>query len=715
MNRRAFLQLGTAGAAGLLIGCSIRSGEIATLGQGAVDDGNEMAWLHVTEDGTIHFVVPAAEMGQGVQTALTMLVAEEMDADWSAITTRLAPYDPAFNNPQYSIQLTGGSSSVAAFWDKLRELGAAARQMMVEAAASRLDAPTGEFTTSESTVTHVGGDSFTYGELAREAGKLPPPSNPRLKSPAEFKLIGKSLPRVDTPDKVSGKPIYGIDITLPDMLYAAVAQVPVFGGQVTSYDEDTALAMPGVEAVVPISNGVAVVADSYWQAQKGLAALSIVFDGGGNERQNSAEFSARMRASVARMNTPQADESGQLLDLEYEAPFLAHQPLEPMNCTAHVTPTSCRIWVPTQNHHAAAIAASNVTGIPRNRIEITTTHIGGGFGRRLEIDYVHQAVTIAKAVGKPVQMVWSREEDMQHDFYRPAKCARFRIALDKDGYPTDWRVKLASPSSFQRTLDASLPELSWLPVADIIGDVSIMAGLDKSFKQSNPFPYQVGRLESDYEIMDFHVPVGSHRSVQHSFSGFCKEAAIDECAHAAGQDPLMYRHSLLKDEPRYTAVMDLAAKKAGWGKAPAGRFHGLAVHRSFKTYVAEIAEISIENGTDLKIHKIVCAVDCGLVVNPAIAESQVQGGVLWGLESAFYGEITIEDGRVAQSNFDDYALLYLSEAPPVEVYFVDSSEDPTGLGEPSTPPVAAALTNAIFAATGRRIRKLPITNHGFTI
>lgn len=714
LNRRLFMGLGAASAAGLLIGCSSGPDPIAAITDASELDNFNNAWLHLSDQGEITFFVPAAEMGQGVQTALTMIIADEMDADWTAMNAVLAPANTDFANPEYTVQTTGGSTSVKTYWTQLRELGASAREMLVEAAALKSGAPASSFTTADSVVTGVDGQQFSFAELAGVATKLSPPSSPRLKQPEEFRLIGKSVPRVDTEAKISGKPIYGIDVVVPGMKHATIAQTPVPSGGVAGYDEAAALAMPGVSHVVDIPDGVAVVADSYWRALKGLEALDVQWDSGPQAEMSTASMADEMATSMAAMGEADIRGASQVLDLEYDVPLLAHQPLEPMNCIAHVKADSCEVWVPTQNLHSSVIQAAEATGLPRDKIKVNPTHVGGGFGRRLEVDYVSQAVLISKALGAPVKMVWSREEDMRHDFYRPAKRVRMQIGLGDDGAPIEWRTKLASPSHFQRSLDTYFPELSWLPVASIIGDVSFMAGLSTGFTEGNPFPYEVGDLDTDGEIMKFAVPTGSYRSVQHLFSGFCKEAAIDECADATGRDPLAYRKALLKDDPQYRGVLDLVAEKADWG-APAPRRHqGLALHRSFDTYVAEVAEVSVEDD-QLKIHRIVYAVDCGLVVNPAIAESLVTGGVLWGVETAMFGEITVANGAVEQGNFDDYRLMYLSEAPPVEVHSVKSDAPPTGLGEPSTPPVAAALTNAIFAATGRRIGSLPIVNSGLDI
>ncbi|ANK81627.1 MAG: hypothetical protein TEF_13105 [Rhizobiales bacterium NRL2] len=715
LGRRQFLSLGALSAAGLLIGCSPELDTIAAFSETDGKDAFRNAWLHIDGDGAITFFVPASEMGQGVQTALTMIVAEEMDADWTAIRTVFAPYHAAFDNPDYMVQVTGGSNSVTSHWEKLRKLGAAARMMLVEAAAESWGVAAADCATEGSRVRHPDGRSAGYGELAAAAARLSPPSDPPLKDAASFRLVGQPVRRLDTPGKISGAPIYGIDVRLPDMLYATVAQSPVVGGTIAGMDEAAALASPGVRAVVPIHNGVAVVADSFWRAKKGLEALSVAWDDGPNADESSARFTGAMKASLADMATRNFDGAAHRLDVEYQTPLLAHQPLEPMNCTAHVTVDFCRVWAPTQNQQSASAAIREVTGLPKDRIEINTTHLGGGFGRRLESDFVRQAVTVARAIGKPVKLLWTREEDMRHDFYRPMSRVRFQIALGQDGMPTNWRVKVAEPSHFQRALDDNLPHLAWIPVESIIGDVNMGAGLSRSFVETNPFPYAVDDLDVDTEIMGFALPTGSHRSVQHSLSGFCKEAVVDECAHAAGIDPVEYRRRLLAGEPRYLGVLELAAEKAGWGEAPEGRFQGIAVHRSFGTWVAEVAEISVGGAGELTIHRIVCAVDCGRVINPAIAESQVHGAVLWGLEGALFSEITVEGGRVEQSNFHDYRVMHLSEAPPVEVHFIDGDAHPTGLGEPGTPPAAGALVNAIFAATGRRIRELPLTRHGFSV
>lgn len=715
LSRRRFLQLGAAASTGLLIGCGSEIDSIATWSGEADPQAFRNAWLHISSEGEIIFVVPSTEMGQGVQTSLTQLIAEELDADWNTIQTTLAPRDPAFDNPAYSVQVTGGSSSISSYWEKLRVLGASARGMLVAAAAAEWGVPAAECRTENARVTHANDKSASYGELAASAAKLDPPSDPPLKNPAGYRLIGKPLRRLDTEAKISGQPIYGIDVVLPDMLHATVAQSPVFGGQVARFDEKAAMASPGVKKVVRIPGGIAVVAESFWRAKKGLEALAVEWHEGPSARQSSAGYTRAMKASLKEMGERSFDGAAQNLDVEYQTSLLAHQPLEPMNCTAHVTADFCKVWAPTQNLHSAMVAARAVSGLEDDRIEVNATHVGGGFGRRLENDFVYQALIIAQSVGQPVKLLWTREEDMQHDFYRPMSRVRFQVGLGEDGMPVGWHSKVAEPSHFERGIDVNFPAFSWIPVEAIVGDINMGAGLSQSFVEGNPFPYAIDDVDLDTDIMEFAVPNGSHRSVQHSLSGFCKEAMMDECAHAAGEDPMAYRRKLLAEEPRFLGVMNLAAEKSVWGSPPPGRFQGLAVHKSFGTWVAEVAEISVENGTDIRIHRIVCAVDCGVVVNPSIAESQVRGAVYWGLEGAFFGEITIEGGRTPQSNFHDYRVLHMAEAPPVEVHFVKSSAPPSGLGEPGTPPLAAALTNAIFAATGKRIRELPIVNQGFTL
>lgn len=716
LSRRNFLRASALSSLGLVIGatfgCSSEMPPLAKSGQSF--DYLNSAWLHLKTNGDIEFNVPRVEMGQGVMTALSMLIAEEMDADISHIKPAQGGYHPAFEHPTYTIQITGGSSSVKVHWDQLREIGAAARAMLVSAAAARMAQPVDSFTTRDSIVHHTSGRTFTYGELANDAARQSPPNNTLPKSPDQWRVIGHPVKRLDTGPKITGKPIYGVDVDVAGMLHATLKLSPVHGGRVKSCDKDAAMALPGVKAVVDIPHGVVVVADNYWRALKGCDTLDIQWDDGPNADTDSAGIIRMMAAATNDMSAPDPIKDRQMLDMVYEAPFLDHAPLEPMNCTAHVRPDGCEIWVPTQNPNATMIAAREVTGLDEDQIRINVTHLGGGFGRRLEADYVYPALIASRAVGKPVKLIYSREEDMRHGFYRAAKRVRFQIALDQDGFPADWRVKLASPSNFQRGLDANLPAISWFPVQSVFGDFSHLAGFSTSFTENNPFPYEVGNLEARSEIIDHGIPTGSHRSVQHSFSGFAKECAVDECARAAGQDPIAYRKRMLTKDPRYTGVLDLVAEKASWGAPRQGHHQGVALHRSFDTYVAQVAEISVQDGK-LTIHRIVCAVDCGLVVNPAIAESQMTGAVLWGLEAALRTEITIEGGRTVQGNFDEYVPLTLAEAPPVEVHFVRSTMPPSGLGEPGTPPVAAALINAIFAATGTRHRTLPLEKHGIEI
>ena len=716
LNRRKFLQLGLVTGTGLLVGCSAGLSTLSHTGSKTGQDAELNAWLHISQQGEITFVVPATEMGQGVQTSLSMIVADELDADWDSMHTVFAPNDSAFSNPKYNMQFTGGSGSISGFWSKLRELGAAARTMLTEAAAEQWGVPVSECSTAKSVVSHPSGKRLTYGELAEAAALRKTPGSPKLKDPKEFNLIGKSVSRLDTPLKVNGSAGYGIDVKLPGMLYATLIQAPVFGGSVKAYNEQAALASPGVKKVVAVPNGMAVVADTYWHAKKGLDALAVEFNDGDTDTRSDEDFEREMKSSLATMKKHSFDDAAHTLDVEYQVPYVAHQPLEPMNCTAQVTATSCELWVPTQSPHSCALVASRITGLSKDQIKINTTYVGGGFGRRLYADYAELAVIIAKEVDAPVKMLWSREQDMQHDFYRPTTRVRFQVGLGENGLPTQWHTKLAGASLLDHEIENFSPQFSWLPITEVIGDPLMNGGLDRNLFEPNPFPYEVGKLKKvDGNIMDFGIPVGSLRSVQHSYSGFYKESVIDEVAHTVKKDPLAYRRQLLSKEPRYLGVLDLVMKKASWGNVPEGHFQGVAVHRAFETYVAEVIELSVDQDKKIKIHRITCAVDCGIVVNPDIVKKQISGGALWGLDMALFGEINIKNGRVLQSNFHDYPVLRMRDTPPVDVHIVNSQEAPTGVGEPGTPPLPAALGNAIFAATGDRIRSLPLSKHGYRV
>ncbi len=705
LTRRKFLYssvlTGLAGS-GLLLGCSSTSKQILSVPE--PDNTALGLWLRIGTDGTITMVIPSAEMGQGITTSLSMIVAEELDVDYEKVQTVLAPANEEYNNPEMGMQGTGGSNSVIAWWEPLRTLGASARLMLVQAAANRWQVPVDECTVEAGVVQHAAsGRSARYEELTAEAARLEIPSDPPLKDPKTYRYVGRSVPRKDGLEKVTGTAEFGIDVTVPGMLYAAVRQSPVFGAEVVSVDEASAKKIKGVVAVVRLPNGVAVVADRFWQAKKGAEALNVTFSTGTTAGVSDASVHASYTQALDK--TGKADLLGSKgLDVEYELPYLAHATMEPMNCTADVQPDRCTVWAPTQFPGIARTKAAEVAGLEEEQVTINCTYLGGGFGRRAEVDYVIQAVQVSKAVGKPVKLVWTREEDTQHDFYRPAYLSRVQVQLNEQGLPERWDHQLAGPSILaqitNRLMDAAFvgTVLNWLD-----WDMTSTEGAGK-------IPYAVGSHNVDYTIVDPGVPVGFWRSVGSSHNAFTVESVVDEAAHLAGKDPLEYRKSLLQEHPRYVAVLDQLAQDSGWGTPlPSGRFRGVAIHESFKSIVGEVAEVSVEQG-QVRVHRVYAVIDCGRHINPDIITAQVQGAICFGLSAMLNEKISLQDGAVVNSNFHDYPIMRLAEAPEVSVSIMQNQEAPGGVGEPGVPPIAPAVCNALFAATGKRIRKLPLAN-----
>jgi isoquinoline 1-oxidoreductase beta subunit len=541
--------------------------------------------------------------------------------------------------------------------------------------------------------------------------KLPPPADPKLKDPKDWTLVGTPQKRLDTMDKVTGKPIFGVDVRIPNMLYAAIVQCPVFGGAPKSYDEAKILSLKGVRLVVPLPNAVAVVADSWWQAKQAVDALSVTWDEGQNGKVSSADIAQLLRSGLVAPEAAVVRKDGDVeaalaeptkrIEAEYAAPYLAHATMEPQNCTAHVTPDKVEVWVPTQSGEGALAAAAAAAEMAPEKVVLHKTMLGGGFGRRGAVqDYVHQAVLIAKAVGQPVKLLWTREEDIRHDFYRPAAMVKFTAGLDASGMPIAWRVRMTSPSIFA----ALLPQ-------------RLRNGVDQAAANgfTDEMAYDVPNYRVEYAMRTTHVPVGFWRSVNHSQNGFFRECFVDEMAHAAGQDPYQFRRKLLNKSPERLAVLDAAAQKAGLDKpAPQGISRGIALVEAYGTLCAEVVEASVGDKGQVRVHKVVAAVDTGHVVNPAILQSQVESGIVYGLTAALYGAITIENGRVSQGNFDDYEMLRMADMPTVETVLVPSGGFWGGGGEPAVPPLAPALCNAIFAATGKRIRSLPLKDQNLS-
>jgi len=700
VTRREFLQAASAAGTGLVIGFTFSGCAPRGAPPGPPLEPN--AWLRIGTDESILVIVDRSEMGQGTTTSLPMLLAEELEADWSKVRIAFAPADPAYNNLLFGMQATGGSSSVRAAFTALRQAGAAAREVLIDAAAQTWGVDRAECHAAQGAVVHAGGRRLTYGHLVATAATLPVPADPPLKAPADWAVIGTRVPRLDTPIKVDGTAEFGLDVKVPGLLTAVVARCPVFGGTVASFDATAARAVPGVRHVVQIPSGIAVVADGYWPAKTGRDALVVTWNEGGAAAVSSASIT-RLFAQRAGRPGAQARHDGNAdralagaarrIEAVYETPFLAHATMEPMNCTAHVRPDGVDVWAPTQFQGGVHQMAAAVGGVPPERVQVHTTYLGGGFGRRFELDFIQEALETSKAVGAPVKVVWSREDDTRHDYYRPASYHRLRAGLDAGNRPAAWTHRVVAPSIMARVF----PD-------------TVQNGLDaESVEGAVDLPYAVPNVHVDYVLTDTGIPVGFWRSVNHSFNAFAVECFMDELAHAAGQDPYEFRRALLGNAPRYLRVLELAATRAGWGSPlPDGVFRGIAVHKSFESYVAQVAEVSVGPEGAVRVHRVVCAVDCGPVVNPDTVEAQMQSGIVYGLTAALYGEIGIEGGRAVQGNFHDYRMLRMAGMPRVETHIVPSTDAMGGVGEPGTPPIAPAVCNAIFAATGKRIRTLPI-------
>ena len=704
LSRRGFLVASAAAGGGLLVGVglpALRRAARAAQASGAAPD----AYVRIGRDGQVTLIVCQVEMGQGTYTSMPMLIAEELEVDLRAVRVEHAPpSDKLYANPLIGFQATGGSTSVPAFFEPLRRVGATARSMLVSAAAQTWNVDASSCRAENGEVVHAPtGRKLGYGALADKAATLAVPDKVVLKEPKDFKLIGTPAKRLDTPDKVNGKAEFGIDVKIPGMKIATVAACPIFGGKLARLDDSKAKAVKGVRQIVRLDDVVAVVADHMGAAKKGLAALDIGWNGGANAQFSSADLvreldeAAKKPGVVARQEGDVAKAmagAAKTVEAVYQAPLLAHAAMEPMNCTVHVRKDGCDVWVGTQilsRAHATAVA---VTGLPPEKVQVHNHLLGGGFGRRLDIDGVTQAVRIAREVDGPVKVIWSREEDIQHDIYRPYYYDRLAAGLDRDGKPVAWSHRVAGSSILAR----------WAPPV-------FKNGLDSDAVEGAAGPYSFPNVLVDYVRQEPPpgLTTGWWRGVGMTHNAFMVEGFIDELAAAANKDPVEYRRALLDKEPRARAVLDLAAQKAGWGKPmPAGKGRGVSVIFGFGSYVAQVAEVAVGKDGRVRVERVVCAVDCGRIVNPDTVEAQMQGGVIFGITGALYGEITIKGGRVEQSNFDSYRMLRIDEAPTVEVYLVDSAEAPGGIGEPGTAVTAPAVVNAVFAATGKRLRKLPI-------
>ncbi|HEY6253641.1 MAG TPA: xanthine dehydrogenase family protein molybdopterin-binding subunit, partial [Candidatus Angelobacter sp.] len=643
---------------------------------------------------------------QGVYTALPMILADELDADWSKVGYESAPVDPAYNHPVFGMQMTGGSTSVWSSFEQFRKAGAAARAMLMAAAAQQWNVDAASCSTSDGKVAHAASNrSLSYGKLAESAAHITPPAQVALKDPKDFKLIGKPLKRLDTPEKLNGKGIFGIDVMLPGMLTAVVARPPVFGADPDRFSTREALAVPGVRKVVVIPSGVAIIADTFWQAKKGRDAVKLKWHASAMDKFSSTAQTEEYRALsqkpglVARKDgdsdaafTAQSNS----IEAEFEVPYLSHAMMEPLNCVVDLKDDRCEIWTGTQFQTVDRAAAASVAGLKPEQVQIHTTLLGGGFGRRANpvSDFVTEAVHVAKAAGAPVKVIWTREDDMRGGYYRPAYLHSIKGAVDASGNPIAWRHRIVGQSivtgtAFEKAL-----------VKNGIDDTSVEGAAD--------LPYAIPNLVVEYHPTKVGVPVLWWRSVGHSHTAFVTECFLDELAALGKQDPFKLRQRLLAKKPRHLGVLELAAEKAGWGKSlPAGRHRGIAVHEAFGSFSAQVAEVSVDHGK-LRVHRFVCAIDCGVYVNPGIIEAQAHSGVVFGMSAALYGELTFTAGRLDQSNFHDYQMVRMNECPEIEVHIVQNKERSGGIGEPGVPCAAPAIANAIFAATGKPVRKLPI-------
>jgi isoquinoline 1-oxidoreductase beta subunit len=708
MNRRAFLASAAAAGGALALGFDIPLGPRTIR---ASESASEITvWIVIEPDDTVIIRVAKSEMGQGSFTALPMLVAEELECDWNKVKAEFAsPHENRKRNRAWGNMSTGASRSITASQNDLRRAGATARELLIAAAAAAWNVPAKECIAANSVITHgPSGRTTTFGSVAAEAADMAPPAQIRLKDPKDWKLIGTRQRRLDVPDKVTGKPIYAIDVHLPGMLYAAIVQCPVFKGTLRSVDEAELAGMKGIRRVVKLPDAVAVVADSWWRAKKAAEALSVTWDFAGHADVSSdtirEQLHAGLSAGDARVGRNDGDVDRALgqavkrIEADYEVPFLGHATMEPQNCTAHVTPDRVEIWAPTQDGETALAIAADAAGVSADKVVVNKMMLGCGFGRRgIFQDFVRQAVLIAKEVSEPVKLVWTREEDTRHGFYRPVASARMTAGLDADGIPIAWKIR----TSGQSIIAAVSPRV-------------MQFGVDRNFLQGllEDMPYHVPNYRVDFAMRNTHVPVGVWRSVNHSQNAFFKESFVDEMAYAAGADPYLFRRALLAKQPKELAVLDAAARRAEWGSPlPTGLFRGIALHDSQSSICAQVVEASVDEDGEIRVHRVVSAIDCGHVVNPLSVEMQTESAIVFGLTAALYGEITIKDGQVEQSNFHDYPMLRLADMPRVETVIVPSEGFWGGAGETPVPPLAPALCNAIFAATGKRIRSLPLKNH----
>ena len=710
LNRREFLKVSAAAGGGLMIGLYLPGRLEAATNQMAAEFVPN-AFLRIAPDNTVTVISKHLEMGQGVYTGLPTIVADELDADWSQIRVEAAPADATrYGNLAWggASQGTGGSTSVANSWEQLRRAGATARAMLIVAASQTWKVNARTLRAENGFVIDTKGKRrASYGELASLAATLTPPADVKLKTPKQWKLIGKHVPRTDSIDKSSGKAIYASDIRLPGMLTALVARPPMFGAKAKDFNGEAVKAMPGVSAVVAIPQGVAVVATDFWSAKLARDALRVEWDNSAAEKRSSDELLAQYR-ELAKKPGAVAHQAGDItqglagaakkFEATFEFPYLAHAPMEPLACVVRLSDNACEVWAGSQQQTLDQATAAQISGLKIGQVTIHTLLAGGSFGRHANptADYISEGVEVAKAthaLDAPIRLMWTREDDIRGGYYRPLYVHTIAAGLDKRGQPLAWQHRIVGQSILAGTAFGAM----------------IKDGIDfTSVEGAANLPYAIPNMLVDLHTTQVGVPILWWRSVGSTHTAFSTEVMINELAVAAGKDPVAFRRTLLKNHPRHRGVLDLAAQKAGWGKPlPKGRWRGVAVHESFNSYVAEVVEISIADGKP-KVERVVCAVDCGVAVNPDMVRAQMESGIIFGLSAALYGEITLKNGQVVQSNYHDYQIVRLPETPKIEVHIVSSSAKPTGVGEPGVPPLAPAVANAVFAATGKPVRRLPI-------
>jgi isoquinoline 1-oxidoreductase beta subunit len=711
LSRRFFLMSAAAAGGGLLIG-PLLDFELVAAPAGAVEVPLN-AWIQISPNDVVKLICSQSEMGQGAMTTLPAVLAEELGADWSRVRIEFSPTAPPYRNPRINWQFTGNSESTTGFFELLRTMGASAREMLIAAAATRWDVKADELLTENGKIIHrLTGRSLKFGDVAEDAAKITPPANPKPKPESEWKLLGRPLARVDLPAKLDGSAIFGLDFNLPGMVYAAVEQSPAHGGGVVSFDKSSVMNLPGVIDVAPIPNGVAVVARQYWQAQQALKSLKVTFDDGPNASLSSAGLEAQYRAALDSNAWKTVKTEGEALSgeemqskfatvysQEYESQFLAHATMELMNCTAHVTDEECVIWGPIQGNQLAQVTLASALKLPPEKVTINRTLLGGGFGRRLWTDFILQAALVSRQVGKPVKVVWLREEDMRHDIYRPATLHRITAGLDKSGKPQAIAHKLVSPSILQYIFPVGVTEDN---------DPSCLEGLMETH-------YRIPGQRVDFHLLKIGAPTSVLRTTGYGPNIFAVESFIDELAARARRDPYEFRRELLKDE-RALKVLETAAEKSGWKKRAArGVGRGIAYTEAFRTHIAHVVELSVTGGL-VKIHRITCVIDCGVALDPEICRNSIEGGTVWGLGAAFKSNISFKDGRTVESNFHDFRIPQMYETPPIEVHIVNSGiKGMGGTGEVGPVTLIPTVTNAIFAATGNRYRSLPLSRHGLRL